>query len=164
MDVNNNYFESLKFKYSKETGKISSVKVVFDEETGDNVTISKKFLDELENYDISFDETSKELFYILARAIQLKAENCKGSSDGKVRKYDFGTKTEPFQVRFITRLSLLLKNVPIEDIATFFGTEAKVAYLDFFLNKKDVYELTILFREGFDDCDLCGYLGDDFDE
>lgn len=160
----NNYFESLKFKYSKETGRISSVKVVFDDQTGDNVTISQKFLDELDYHSISFDETSKELFYILARAIQLKAENNKGTSDGKVRKYDFGTKYEPFHERFISKLSMLMKNVPIDTIATFFGEEAKVAYLDFFLNRKDVYELTILFREGFDNSDVCGYIGNDIDD
>ena len=162
--MDNTYFESLKFKYSKETGKMSSVKVVFDDQTGDSVTISRKYLDELENYDISYTEADKDLFYVLARAIQLKAENNKGTSEGKVRKYDFGTKYAPFQLRFVSKLSMLLKNVPIENIATFFSDDAKVAYLDFFLNRKDVYELTILFRNGFDDSDVCGYIGEDFED
>jgi len=153
--MDNNYFESLKFKYSKEPRKILSVKVVFDDQTGDSVTISRKYLDELEKYDINYDETSKELFYILARAIQLKAENSKGTSDGKVRKYDFGTKYELFQSRFIAKLSMLLQHVSIEKVATFFGDEAKVEYLDFFLNKKDVYELALVFCNGSDYSDIC---------
>ena len=147
--MENNYFESLKFKYSKETGKISSVKVVFSDQTDDSVTISSDYISVLENYK-KISETDKEIFFIIARAIQLKAENSRGSSSGKVRKYNFGSKYEPFSERFISKLMSLSELTPLDQIANYFGDEAKVADLDFFLNKKDVFQLSLYFRNELD--------------
>lgn len=138
--MDNNYFESLKFKYSKETGKISSVKVIFSDQTNDTVTISSEFISALEEYK-EVTETDKELFFILARAIQLKAENTKGSPSGKVRKYYFGSKYEPFSEMFISKLMMLSELIPLERIANYFDDEAKVEDLNVFLNEKDTFHL-----------------------
>ena len=147
-----NFFESLKFNYSKETGQISSVKVVFSDLTQESILISKDFINEIMKYVPVINENDKELFYIIARAIQLKSENNKGSF-GRVRKYDFSSKYNPFHERFISKLMQLSKYVPLENIVNYFGEDAKVDDLDVFLNRKDIYSLTLFIRDGIDDPD-----------
>ena len=147
-----NFFESLKFNYSKETGQISSVKVVFSDLTQESILISKDFINEIRKYVPVINENDKELFYIIARAIRLKSENNKGSS-GRVHKYDFSSKHDPFHERFISKLMQLSKYVPLENIVNYFGEDAKVDDLDVFLNRKDIYSLTLFIRDGIDDPD-----------
>lgn len=149
-----NYFESLKFNYSKETGQIKSIRVVFSDLTDDSILISQDYVSEIMNFVPEISENDKDLFFIIARAIQLKSENKKGSSaSGRVKKYDFSSKSEPFYERFIPKLMKLTQYVPIETIAAFFGEDAKVEDLDIFLNRKDIYALTLLIRDGIDEED-----------
>lgn len=158
------YYDSLALKYSRKTGKIYSAKVVFDIPTDDQVNISPKFFEELEKNDIHVSEANQELFFILAKAIQLKEENTTRTISGTVNKYDFESKNEPFAEKFIKRLAYLLKNVQIENIATFFA-DAKVAYLDYFLNQIDAISLAKLFNDNsFDINTVCGRFSEKCDE
>ena len=139
-----NYIESLSFNYKN--GEVSSVRVTFNADLDDSVLISSKYIDELRKYyDIS--EADKEVFFIIARAIQLKKDN-KKKIDGAGKRYNFGSKYEPFHEVFISKLIDLAKQVPLEIIASNFGYDAKVEDLDIFLNRKSTYSLALMMKSG----------------
>ena len=131
---------SLSFNYQH--GEIFTVRVVFDEEPDDSILISAKYINELRKYyDIS--EEDKEIYFIVARAIQLKKENAK-SIDGAVKKYDFSD----FREVFIEKLIDLAKLVSLDIIASYFGHDAKVEDLDIFLNNVSAYTLALIMKSG----------------
>lgn len=145
-----NYFESLKFRYSRKTGKIHSLRVNFTDEEEDSILITPSFFSELYEY-MDVSENDKELFFVLAKAIQLSMENTKGSTnDHRVKKYKLRTPYESFAKRFVTKLMMVAQYVPMDCIANFFSEDAKIEDLDVFLNQKDAYELTLLLRDGID--------------
>ena len=149
--------DSLIFNYQH--GKISSVRVVFDEELEDSILISKKYINELRNYfDIS--EEDKGIYFIIARAIQLKKENSK-VIDGAVKKYKFSD----FHKVFIEKLIELSKIISIDIIASYFGYDAKVEDLDVFLNKASLYTLALVMKSGaaLNEYDVFSEEDDDFE-
>lgn len=158
-----NYIESLKFRYSKETGKIYAVRVNFTAEDEDSILITPSFFKELYEY-IDVSEADKDLFYVLAKAIQLSKENNRGSAkQQRVKKYTFRTPGESFSKRFVKKLMLVTQCVPIGCIADFFNEDSKVEDLDIFLNKKDVYQLILFIRDGIDEePEISGYSEEDF--
>lgn len=148
-----NQFESLKIRYSKDTRKIYSVRVNFTDEEEDSILITHNFFSELYEY-IDVSEADRELFFILAKAIQLSKENNRGrTNDNRVKKYEFSSYHESFAKKFVTKLMLVAKYIPMDRIAEYFNEDAKVEDLDIFLNQKDVYQLTLLLREGIDTTD-----------
>ena len=131
---------SISFNYQH--GEISSIRVTFDHEPEDSILISAEYINELRKYyDIS--EEDKEIYYIIARAIQLKKENTKGI-DGAVKKYNF----DDFHKSFIEKLIDLSKLISIDIIAIYFGNDAKIEDLDIFLNVASSYTLALLMKSG----------------
>lgn len=136
--------DSLTFKY--QNGEISSVRVAFGTEEEDSILINSKYITELRNY-LDISEEDKELFFIIARAIQLRKENNRSSRDS-VEKYNLGSKYEPFHETFISKLIEVSKQVPFEVIALYFDDDSKLEDLDIFLNQKTAYELALLMMDG----------------
>ncbi len=132
--------DSLSFNYQH--GEITTVRVIFDEELEDSVLISSKYINELRKY-LDIAEEDKEIYFITARAIQLKKENAKGI-DGAVKKYDFND----FHKVFIEKLIDLAKLVSLDIIASYFGHDAKVEDLDIFLNHASAYTLALVMKSG----------------
>lgn len=143
--------ESLKFRYSqKESGKIYSVRVNFTDEDEDSILITPSFINEVYEYMV-ISESNKELFYILAKAIQLSKENLIGSvHNGYVKKYRLDADGESFAKRFVRKLMVITQYVPMDIVAEYFNEDSKLENLDIFLNQKDIYELTLLLRDDID--------------
>lgn len=143
--------ESLKFRYSqKEIGKIYSVRVNFTAEDEDSILITPSFINELYEY-MEISESEKELFYILAKAIQLSKENNIGNvHSGRVKKYRLDSNGESFAKRFVRKLIVVTQYVPMDIVAEYFNEDSKIEDLDVFLNQKNVYELTLLLRDNID--------------
>ena len=143
--------ESLYFRYSRsDYRKIYSVCVNFTSEDDDSIIIGPSFIKELSNY-MYISEDDKELFYVLAKAIQLSKENNNGSTkDNRVKKYKLSTSKESFAKRFVRKLMLVAQTVPMDLIVKYFNEDAKLEDLDIFLNQKSAYELTFLIGEDID--------------
>lgn len=133
--------ERLHFHYAKGTNNFSSATVFFSDQNDDGVRIPSTYISEVRKL-TEISEADRDLFFILARAIQLKSENTK-VIDGVVKKYDFGSPVETFEEIFIPKLIQLTKYVSLGTIANYFNEDAKVEDLDIFLNRMDVHELSL---------------------
>lgn len=150
----------LTFTYQK--GEIYTVRIGFDAEPDDSVLIPAKYINELRKY-YTVSEEDKDIFFILARAIQLKKENKKGN-DSSVKKYQFGSKNEPFHEVFIAKLISVARQVPTGIIALCFGDDAKVEDLDIFLNRLPSYDISLMMLSGLALSDYQSFeIDDDFD-
>lgn len=132
----------LKFRYKD--AHISSVSVSFDSEPEDAVLISGDYLKELSRY-LEVTEDDIEIFYILARAIQLKKENSRKIEDSK--KYELCSEHEDFIQIFTFKLVEMAKYVHLSIVADYFDYDAKLEDLYIFC-VKPVSELITAFNTG----------------
>ena len=140
--------------YSPEGKTISSVIVDFDGEKDDRITITREYISELNKYfAVSEDDTS--IFFIIARAIQLKKENYR-DINSSTKKYKFGSKDGSFPKALVSRIMALKDLIPLEVIETYFGDDAKIQDLNFFLNHEDISEVAACIYEDLDI--YCGFL------
>ncbi len=142
------------YRYSKKDNSISSVVVDFDGEKDDRITIPKEYISELTNYfTVSEDDTS--IFFIIARAIQLKKENYR-DINSSTKRYKFGSKYGAFPRALVSRIMALKDLIPLEVIETYFGDDARIQDLDFFLNHEDIFEVAACIYEDLDN--YCRFL------
>lgn len=140
--------DNIKFHYSSKTGKVTSADVYLD---GELIVISQGFISELEKY-ACISDYDDEMFAILARAVELRAENSK-KIQHCVRKYKLGSSVTDFAHMLIPRLLELKQLVSINVIAAYFE-EAKIEDLDLFINRMNIYDFArMLFGAcNYDEC------------